>query len=130
MATALSYACLRPFVSLRDCRVATQHVHRSRRHLFTAHTSVCRAAAEDAAASPPPQQSATAAAAAPKFASLPLEQQRQIDAYLDILLDWNQRMNLTGEGGRGRASSHLPACMMGGECGKRLRPRSRPPDLP
>ena len=105
MATALSYACLRPFVSLRDCRVATQHVHRSsRRLLFTAHQHhVCRAAAamEDAAAPLPPPSATDAAAAAPKFASLPVEQQRQIDAYLDVLLDWNQRMNLTGEMGGG-----------------------------
>lgn len=33
---------------------------------------------------------------APKFSDLSVEQRHQIDNYLDILLDWNTRMNLTG----------------------------------
>lgn len=41
---------------------------------------------------------------APKFAALPAEQQRRVDAYLDLLLDWNQRMNLTGTRCRGQAA--------------------------
>ncbi|KAI3424771.1 hypothetical protein D9Q98_008159 [Chlorella vulgaris] len=32
--------------------------------------------------------------AAPKFVNLPAEQQQQIDAYLDILLEWNKKLNL------------------------------------
>ncbi|PSC68202.1 calcium-translocating P-type PMCA-type [Micractinium conductrix] len=51
--------------------------------------------APPAAAAPPP--------AAPKYAGLSAEQQRQVDAYLDILLDWNQRMNLTAVNDPGEA---------------------------
>lgn len=43
-----------------------------------------------------PAAGTLAAAAAPKYAGLPPEQQQQVDAFVDILLDWNQRMNLTG----------------------------------
>jgi len=43
-----------------------------------------------------PQVRAAASSAASKYATLPSEQQRQVDAFLDVLLDWNTRMNLTG----------------------------------
>lgn len=36
--------------------------------------------------------------AAPKFVNLPAEQQQQIDAYLDILLEWNKKLNLISRG--------------------------------
>ena len=39
---------------------------------------------------------AAAAPAAPKFGDLSDDQKRQVDVYLDTLLDWNTRMNLTG----------------------------------
>ena len=74
-------ACLRPFVSLREFRGPTLCRQSARRLL------PCRAVA--AAAGP-------AASGAPKFAALPAEQQQQVEAFLDILLDWNTRMNLTG----------------------------------
>ncbi|KAL4422347.1 hypothetical protein ABPG75_008544 [Micractinium tetrahymenae] len=89
--------CLRPFVSLCDFRVAATCRQRlavrrlpPRRPLATA-----ASAAADLQPLPP--------AAAPKYASLSAEQQRQVDAYLDILLDWNQRMNLTAITDRGEA---------------------------
>lgn len=93
-------ACLRPFVSLREFRVAVRRPPTTR--------PTCRPLA--AAATPPLPHpasgttavSATAAAGAvsaptPKYDTLTAEQQAQVDAYLDILLDWNTRMNLTGE---------------------------------
>ncbi len=96
-------ACLRPFVSLREFGAAVRRPAATR--------PPCRPLAAAAAASPPPPQpagvvSAVPAAAAPgaasppapKYETLSAEQQAQVDAYLDILLDWNTRMNLTGEG--------------------------------
>jgi hypothetical protein len=83
-------ACLRPFVSLREFRSPAICRQPARRLL------PCRAvaAAADAAAGP-------AASGAPKFAALPVGQQQQVDAFLDVLLDWNTRMNLTGGFGCG-----------------------------
>ena len=97
-------ACLRPFVSLRDFRVAVCRT--------SARRPPCRPLAAAAAAPPPlPGAAGPAGAAAratsgatpapaPKYATLTAEQQAQVDAYLDILLDWNTRMNLTGEAAR------------------------------
>ena len=36
-------------------------------------------------------------AAGASYSTLPPAQQAQVDSYLDALLDWNTRMNLTGE---------------------------------
>lgn len=59
------------------------------KHVHTPGRPLCARHAATAGTSP-------LAEPAPKFAALPAEQQRQVDAYLDLLLDWNQRMNLTG----------------------------------
>lgn len=32
----------------------------------------------------------------PKFGDLPVDQQDRIDCYLDLLMEWNTRVNLTG----------------------------------
>lgn len=93
--------CFRPFVSLREFRVAVRRPTTAR--------LACRPLAAAAAATPPSPQpaggapavsvTATGGAAAtpvPKYDTLTAEQQAQVDAYLDILLDWNTRMNLTG----------------------------------
>lgn len=94
-------ACFRPFVSLREFGTVVRRPSVTR--------PPCRPlVATAAAASPPPPPAsgaasaaapaaaAAAAAPAPKYETLTAEQQAQVDAYLDILLDWNTRMNLTG----------------------------------
>ena len=37
-----------------------------------------------------------ASASSPKYETLPTSQRQQVDAFLDELMDWNTRMNLTG----------------------------------
>jgi 16S rRNA (guanine(527)-N(7))-methyltransferase RsmG len=61
-------------------------------------------AANGAAGAAPP--TLPAFEAAPKFAALPSGQQRQIESYLDCLMDWNTRMNLTGGQTRLQARCH------------------------
>ena len=82
-------ACLRPFVSLREFRGPTLCRQSARRLLPCRALTTAAAAATTAAA-------ASGGSSVPKYAAMPAEQQRQVDAFLDILLDWNTRMNLTG----------------------------------
>jgi 16S rRNA (guanine(527)-N(7))-methyltransferase RsmG len=63
------------------------------------------AASAAAGAPPPPPRAAPPPAPAPKYATLPEGQRRQVDAYLDALLDWNSRMNLTATRDRAEAVS-------------------------
>jgi hypothetical protein len=44
---------------------------------------------------------ATALPDVPTYDALTADQRSQIDCFIDILLDWNTRMNLTGEFGGG-----------------------------
>lgn len=118
--------CLRPFVSLRDFRIASACRQRLvPPRLLRARPFATGGSAPSAAAITP-----LPPVAAPKYASLSAEQQQQVDAYLDILLDWNQRMNLTGRTARGVGRRRVQSGAWRRCCGAAsAAPCSLPPSL-
>lgn len=109
-------ACLRPFVSLREFGTVVRRppVTRPPCRPLVATGAAARPPpppASGAASAAAPAAAAAAAAPAPKYETLTAEQQAQVDAYLDILLDWNTRMNLTGVLSHSPPLSPLCTCL-------------------